>query len=76
MGYKDNAMLLSENKVNLDSGAYSEGVYLCVEAGDLTVVWSSGETDTISCLAGDAFMIKSVQSVTISSGKFHYQNRA
>lgn len=73
---KSNAFTLERNQVNLESGtSTSNSVYLCVEDGSLSIVFSEGDTAvTIDCVKGDAYTFNSVVSITISSGKFHRAN--
>jgi len=72
MSYKKNALPLREGKVNLVNGVVlGGGVYVCVEEGSLNIIWASGGTDTIYCVAGDAYDFVEVTSVEVASGIFH-----
>ena len=70
MAWQENSFLLQEGKVNKTSGTIS-GVVICVTDGDLIINWLSGNTDTISCVAGTAYNLKNATSATVSSGMFH-----
>ena len=69
--YKLNAFPLGKGMVNLTTGTYGEGIFYCIEDGDLTITWEDASTDTISCVAGNAFEVHTATSVVITSGTFH-----
>ena len=63
----------SEGKCNLPPGAteHKGESVRCVVDGDLTYNWPSGNTDTLSMIAGDDYAIRENTTVTIDSGIFH-----
>lgn len=72
MNYKDNAMPLCKDRVNLTTGSFYDGVYLAVEDGTLSIVWEGTTTAvTVDCTSGQAFNVVGSKSVTIVSGMFH-----
>lgn len=75
MSYKDNAFPLTQVGANLTAGTYSdidnETIFLCVLDGDLEVTWADNTTDTVSCIAGNPFILENAKQVTIVSGMFH-----
>jgi len=72
MTYRGNSFPLVEGQVNLTSGTYKGGVYLCAEDGSISITWASGGVDSITCTQGEAFnLVNGVDSVTITAGTFH-----
>ena len=72
MDYKSNAFPVGKGKVNLTTGTFGGGVFLCVVDGDLLVTWADDTTDTLSLTAGDAInAVRTAKTVGIVSGTFH-----
>lgn len=62
------AFPLTEGKINLTTGTTADcTLACCVEDGSITLVDFG---DSVAMVAGDVFAFQ-VQSVTITSGKFH-----
>ena len=74
MSFRDNAFPLMEGKVNLMSGTYNDGIFVCVDSGSLSVEFNSN-TETIVCNAGDAYRVYDAIGITIVSGTFHVNDR-
>ena len=70
MSYRENSFPLSKGKVNLTTGTFGGGAFLCTVAGDLTITWDDDTTSVVSCLEGNAFNIVSSKSVEITSGTY------
>ncbi len=65
------AFPLSEGLVNLTSGVFTGRILAhCSADGDITVTWVTGNTDVMSCVAGDDFTIRNNTSIEITSGTF------
>lgn len=67
------AMPLRENFVNLQNPSVVNNPRLiyCVSAGDVTITWKSGSTDTISMNDDSSFAIDGARSLVVDSGIFH-----
>lgn len=70
MSYKDNSFPLTKGNVNLTSGTYDDGAYLCTVDGSLTITWSDNTSDTINVVEGLAVNVIGSKSVVITSGTF------
>jgi len=67
------ALELQKGNVNLGSGSvvdFKSAVVHCVTAGDFTITWSDGTTDTVAMLDNQDVAISNA-SVTVDSGTFH-----
>ena len=71
MTYRDNSFPINKGKVNLTTGTFGGGAFLCTVDGSLVVTWDDDSTDTIACITGDAFNIKGCKTVEITAGTFH-----
>ena len=72
MRYRDKSFPLKQGNVNLTSGSYSGGVFLCASLGNLTITWEDDTQDSVDVAQGQALNISyGVKSVTINSGTFH-----
>lgn len=72
MTYRGNSFPLVKGQVNLTSGTYGAGIYLCTVDGSISVTWSDSTSDTITCTKGEAFnLLSGVTDVTITDGTFH-----
>lgn len=70
MSYKDNSFPLTKDNVNLTSGTYADGAYLCTVAGSLTITWSDTTSDVIDVAEGLAVNVIGSKSVAITTGTF------
>ncbi len=65
----------TESFVNLTAGTYlDKEVAHCAEDGDLLITWLSGNTDTVSMLAGGDLCFD-CKSIEVVSGTFHLMNQ-
>ena len=72
MSYKENMIPIRQGNINLTSGTYGTGGYICQEDGVLTITWLDTTTENLNLVAGDAVDFSSVdcESITIVSGSF------
>jgi len=66
------AFPLSEGNVNKISGVYTTatGVH-CVDAGTIEITWYNGDIDTLTCVAGDDYMLMDHDQIELVTGTFH-----
>ena len=69
--FTTNSFPVQEGNINLEANAKLKGVAVCSEDGDIEVTWDSGNTDTISATAGQAFNLVEAKSGIVISGIWH-----
>jgi len=64
---------MTEGLVNVTSGhVENPNWFECVEGGDLTITWNSGETDTVTIQEGMRYGGHGIKRIDVVSGKFHF----